>query len=145
VTATPSPLAGTILVVDDVKENVEVLERRLLQRGFEVETATTGRRALEVFAKKPIDLVLLDVMMPEMSGLEVIKFIRQRANAALLPVIVISARDDHAAMIHLFAAGANDYIVKPYDFGIALARIAAHLRVARAHRAALSRAPGGSV
>jgi DNA-binding response OmpR family regulator len=124
--------AGAVLVVDDVPENIEVLTRRLAGRGFATHIAKRGQQALEIAGATALDLVLLDVMMPEMSGLDTLKALRTRFNAAQLPVIMVTARDDQPMMVHCFAAGANDYIIKPFDFGITLARISAQLRVRQA-------------
>lgn len=126
----PSEMAGsTILIVDDVADNVDVLERRFSARGFTVRTATSGRIALYAIAEEPIDLVLLDVMMLEVTGIDVLKLVRAKFSPARLPIIMVSARDDESMIVHALAAGANDYVVKPYKFGELLARTVAHLRV----------------
>jgi DNA-binding response OmpR family regulator len=107
----------------------EILQRRLSARGFVVDTVNSGAKALNALPRGGYDLVLLDVMMPDMSGLDVLRRIREVRKEHQLPVVMVSARDDQAAIVQCLAAGANDYVVKPYDFGIVLARIVNHLKV----------------
>jgi DNA-binding response OmpR family regulator len=118
-----------LLVVDDVAEMAEILQRRLSARGFAVDAVNSGAKALNALPRGGYDLVLLDVMMPDMSGLDVLRRIREVRKEHQLPVIMVSARDDQAAIVQCLAAGANDYVVKPYDFGIVLARIVNHLKI----------------
>lgn len=125
---TPAPSAR-ILVVDDVTEMAEILQRRLTARGYYVDAVNSGAKALAVLPRGAYDLVLLDVMMPDMSGLEVLKRIREVRKEHQLPVVMVSARDDQAAIVQCLAAGANDYVIKPYDFGIVLVRIVNHLKI----------------
>jgi DNA-binding response OmpR family regulator len=128
-------LAGaSILVVDDVADNVEMLQRRLKARGFTVHTAANGRQALQTIAEEQIDLVLLDIMMLDVSGIEVLKLVRAKISPAKLPIVMVSARDDEAMVVHALAAGANDYVRKPHKFGELLARIVSHLRTRRQYQ-----------
>jgi DNA-binding response OmpR family regulator len=125
--------SATLLVVDDNEENREMLSRRLRKRGFDVLTAEGGRQALEmVRGPQTIDLILLDVMMPEMNGLEVLKTLRQMRSATELPVIMATARSDSEDVVEALELGANDYVTKPIDFPVVLARIQAQLRTKRA-------------
>src|SRR5262245_51715319 len=125
--------SATLLVVDDNDENREMLSRRLRKRGFEVLMAEGGRKALDlVRGPQAIDLVLLDVNMPEMSGLEVLKILRQLRSATELPVIMATARSDSEDIVEALELGANDYVTKPLDFPVALARVQAQLRTKRA-------------
>jgi len=124
--AAPTPPA-TILVVDDSAANRDALSRRLERRGYAVATAEDGPAALRLLAQRPFDLVLLDVMMPGMNGLEVLQRLRQDHAAADLPVIMATAQDQSEDVIKALSLGANDYVTKPLDFGVVLARVRTHL------------------
>jgi diguanylate cyclase (GGDEF)-like protein/PAS domain S-box-containing protein len=118
---------GSILVVDDSEFNRDALSRRLGQKGFVVQTAVDGASALECVASGHHDLVLLDVEMPGMSGLEVLSRLRASRSQTELPVIMVTARAQSADIVEALSLGANDYITKPIDFPVALARIRTHL------------------
>ena len=118
---------ASLLVVDDNEANRDVLSRRLRQRGYAVSMAASGADALSVIEQGGIDLVLLDVEMPEMSGLEVLARLREQPQFAGLPVIMVTARSSGADVVEALRLGANDYVTKPIDFLVALARIATHL------------------
>lgn len=124
---------ATLLIVDDIAENSDMLSRRLERRGYLVECAEDGQSALNIIASKPIDLVLLDVMMPGMSGLEVLQEIRKSYSRLALPVIMVTALSDSVKIGEALRLGANDYVTKPVDFAVALARI----EVVEANRQAL--------
>ncbi|MCG3126327.1 MAG: Chemotaxis response regulator protein-glutamate methylesterase [Phycisphaerae bacterium] len=126
--------AHRVLVVDDNEMNRDMLSRRLARRGIAVETAENGRQALELVAARPYDLVLLDIMMPDVDGLEVLRQIRQTRPPGELPVIMVTAKDQSADVVRALGAGANDYVTKPIDFNVALARLNTHLTVARLNR-----------
>lgn len=112
-----------ILVVDDVGVNREILRRWLVRRGFQVFEACDGIEALEVVAHEVIDLILLDVMMPRLGGVEVVRAIRSSGSNAHLPIIMVSAKSLSEDISHCIEAGANDYITKPVDFTLMLTRI----------------------
>jgi len=118
---------GSILVVDDSEYNRDALSRRLVQKGFLVDTASDGASALNCIGNGRYDLILLDVEMPGMSGLEVLGQIRASRSQAELPVIMVTARAQSADVIEALGLGANDYITKPVDFPVALARVRTHL------------------
>ena len=118
---------GSILVVDDSEFNRDALSRRLSQKGFVVEVAVDGAGALECVANGALDLVLLDVEMPGMSGLEVLSRLRESRSQTELPVIMVTARAQSNDIVEALSLGANDYITKPIDFPVALARIRTHL------------------
>jgi len=124
--STPLP---TLLVVDDNEMNRDMLSRRLERRGYRVLLAENGRRALEQVESQPVDLVLLDVMMPDINGLVVLQSIRERHPVAELPVIMVTAQDQSEDIAHALTRGANDYVVKPVDFPVVLARVETHLRL----------------
>jgi DNA-binding response OmpR family regulator len=103
-----------------------------LARGYCVAVAADGRQALQMLLTQPFDLVLLDIMMPEMSGFEVLTILRERHSAAELPVIMATARDQSRDIVEALTLGANDYVTKPLDFPVVLARIRTQLSLKRA-------------
>lgn len=117
----------SLLVVDDSEPSREALSRRLQRRGYRVASAPDGARALELVAREPFDLVLLDVMMPGVNGLDVLRQIRQDRSATDLPVIMATARDGSEDLVEALALGANDYVTKPLDFAVVLARVQTQL------------------
>ena len=114
-----------VLVVDDEQSLREFVRRNLDVRGFQVHTAANGLEALAVFNTETIDLVVMDVMMPRMDGLETIRRIRQ---SSLLPIIVLSALGQEEDKIQALNLGADDYLTKPFGVGELMARIQAVLR-----------------
>ncbi len=124
---TNSPLAGSLLIVDDNEKIRELLSQRLRQNGYTTTTAGNGREALELVSAESFDLILLDIEMPEMSGLDVLRSLRQTTTATELPVIVVSANTQSADIVEALSLGANDYATKPVDFPVVLARIKGHL------------------
>jgi class 3 adenylate cyclase len=123
---------GTLLVVDDNELNRDMLSRRLRSRGYAVVTAENGQEALERMKSQRFDLILLDIMMPVMSGLDVLKVIRNRYTVAELPVIMATAKDQGADVVEALTMGANDYVTKPLDFPVVLARAETQLNLKRA-------------
>jgi len=119
----------TILVVDDSEINRDMLRRRLEKKGYGVVVAENGEQALELCAREPIDLVLLDVMMPGLSGLDVLRILRKSPAGKDLPVIMATAKSDSTDIVEALDAGANDYVVKPLDVPVVIARIEAQLRL----------------
>lgn len=126
---TPAP--ATILVVDDSTLNRSLLARRLERLGYSVVGAENGRAALAMLAAQPVDLVLLDVMMPEMDGYEVLA--HRQADPALrdVPVIMISALDEIGSIVRCIELGAEDYLPKPFDPVLLRARVGASLEKKR--------------
>jgi CheY-like chemotaxis protein len=114
---------GHILLVDDVPENRETLRRRLEKRGFTCDEAESGEACLAAIAANSYDLVLLDVKMPGISGLDTLESIRQQYDALALPVIMVTAHGANDDVATALSSGANDYISKPINFPVALARI----------------------
>ncbi|HXK09564.1 MAG TPA: protein kinase [Vicinamibacteria bacterium] len=129
---------ATILVVDDLPANRDLMSRRLERSGFRVLTAASGPEALELIRRSPVDLVLLDIMMPGMTGLDVLRAVRSTRATATLPVIMVTAKTDSEDVVEALSLGANDYVTKPVDYPVALARIRAHLRTRQAMQAASS-------
>ena len=134
-TREPSPTGDEaghrILVVDDNEMNRDMLSRRLGRKGFAVEVACDGREALAILEKQRFDAILLDIMMPDINGMEVLKVVREKQSAAELPILMVTAKNDSRDVIDALEAGANDYITKPIDFAIVLARLKNQLALAR--------------
>jgi two-component system, sensor histidine kinase and response regulator len=122
---------GQILVVDDNEMNRDMLSRRLVRIGHSVDTAVDGQYALNMLEKKKYDLVLLDVMMPVISGLEVLSTLRKKYSMADLPIIMVTAKDQSEDIVEALKLGANDYVTKPVDFPVANARIQTQLSLRR--------------
>ena len=124
----------TVLVVDDESLNRDMLSRRLRRAGFAVLEAESGPAALRMVEAAPVDLVLLDNMMPGLSGVEVLEQLRRRFSAAELPVIMVTAQAGSDHVVKALESGANDYITKPVDFAVATARIRTQLSRQSAER-----------
>jgi sigma-B regulation protein RsbU (phosphoserine phosphatase) len=122
-----SPVTGRILVVDDNAANRDMLRRRLARHGFDVDTAPDGAAALRALDERPFDLVLLDVMMPGMNGLDVLRVVRQTRPPTQLPVIMATAKDASQDVVEALELGASDYVTKPLDFPVVLARVRTQL------------------
>jgi signal transduction histidine kinase len=118
-----------ILAVDDQPENLWILEADLREAGYRVELAESGRIALEKIAAAPPDLLLLDISMPGMDGLTLCRMLRQDRATRELPVIMVTGRDSAEDVVSGLDAGANDYITKPIEVEILMARIRTQLRL----------------
>ena len=114
-----------ILIVDDERQIVRALRASLQSHGFEVSTALDGLEALELFDQVRPDLLITDLSMPEMDGVELTKAVRKFAD---IPIIVLSVRDQDAHKVLALDSGADDYITKPFSVTELLARVRAHLR-----------------
>jgi diguanylate cyclase (GGDEF)-like protein/PAS domain S-box-containing protein len=114
---------GSLIIVDDNQMNRDALSRRLERKGYTVHVAEEGQRALALIAQQPFDLVLLDIEMPVMSGLEVLQVLRATYAPTQLPIIMVTAKTQSADIVEALRLGANDYVTKPIDFPVALARI----------------------
>jgi adenylate cyclase len=119
--------SSRILVVDDNASNRDVLERRLVRDGHQIVTAATGTSALELVGKETFDLILLDLIMPEMSGFQVLRRLKAAEHTSHIPVIVISVLDELDSVVRCIEAGAEDYLTKPLNPILLRARIAASL------------------
>ncbi len=128
---------ASLLVVDDHEMNRDMLSRRLGRKGYDVDTAADGPEALRKIEAGSFDLVLLDIMMPGMNGIEVLTRLRQRNSPTELPVIMVSAKGESADMVVALQAGASDYVTKPVDLPVALARVRTQLALKRASDAAV--------
>ena len=118
-----------ILVVDDHEDNIELLRARLEARGYEVEGASDGQAALDAVYRACPDLILLDVMMPKMDGMEVVKRLKSDKKLPFIPVIMQTALDSTENKVEGLDAGADDYITKPINFAELEARVNSLLRI----------------
>ena len=122
-----------ILVVDDVADNVEILRMRLSSLGYEVVVAEDGEQALARVRDDLPDLVLLDIMMPKIDGLEVVRRMKADATLPFIPVILVTAKAGQKDVIAGLDAGGDDYLTKPIDHGALVARVRAMLRIKALH------------
>jgi len=122
-----------ILVVDDVPDNVEILQLRLESQGYEVITAGDGEAALAVIRDRRPDLVLLDIQMPKLDGIETVKRLKADPALPFIPVILVTARADAKDIIAGLDAGGDDYLTKPVDQAALMARVKAMLRIKTLH------------
>jgi two-component system KDP operon response regulator KdpE len=118
-------MAGRILIIDDEPQITRVLRAALAAQAYEVRTANDPEEGLQVFRDWPPDLVITDLMMPGMSGVDVCRAIRSRAAT---PVLVLSVREHERSKVEALDAGADDYVTKPFGIQELLARVRAHLR-----------------
>lgn len=124
-----------LLVVDDDEDNRHMLSRRLARRGYSVDVAQDGLDAMEKIRTAHYDLVLLDQMMPGLSGLDLLRLLRATYSPSDLPIIMVTAVDQGETAVEALNGGANDYIVKPIDMPVIAARIQAQLARSKADRA----------
>ena len=118
---------GRILVVDDNESNRDLLRRRLVHEGHEVTTAASGREALDILAESGFDLILLDLLMPDMNGIEMLERLKADERWYHTPVVMISGLTETDAVIRCIEAGAEDYLPKPFNLVLLRARINACL------------------
>jgi len=124
-----------LLIVDDNEMNRDMLARRLERKGYVVGVADSAQQLLQRTKQDGTDLVLLDIEMPEVSGLEALKMLREAYSPIELPVIMVTAKNQSEDIVKALDLGANDYLTKPVDFPVALARIATQLSHKRAQEA----------
>lgn len=123
-----------ILVVDDMADNVDIVRARLEHLGYDVIVAGNGEEALEKVRADLPDLVLLDVMMPKLDGIEVVKRLKADATLPFIPVLLLTARNDPKDIIAGLDSGADDYLTKPIDNAALVARVRAMLRIKELHQ-----------
>lgn len=125
---------GLVLVVDDQARNLQMVTNLLTHRGFEVTTATGGREALNCLATQVPDLILLDVIMPEMDGFEVCRQIKSNRATSHVPVVFLSGSADQSSIVRGFETGGVDYIAKPFNKAELLARVLTHVQLVQTQR-----------
>ncbi|MDM8516600.1 diguanylate cyclase [Desulfobacterales bacterium HSG16] len=118
---------GTIVIVDDTPDNLRLLTRLLNEQGYKTRPILNGKRALSAIKKAPPDLILLDIVMPEMSGYEVCKKLKTDENAQDIPIIFLSALNEAVDKVKALSIGGVDYITKPFQAEEVLARVKTHL------------------
>ena len=126
-TRTPENARAAILIVDDVEVNRQLFSRQLRKRGYSTACARGGKEALEMVQGELPDLILLDIMMPDIDGLEVLRRLRETYSPGELPIIMITALDDPKSIVESLRHGANDYISKPVQYPILSARCVSQL------------------
>ena len=133
--AAPDAATGVILVVDDNELNRDLLSRRLRREGHTVVVAEDGRAALDALARQPFDLVLLDIMMPELTGYEVLEILKKDEVLRHVPVVMITAATEDDSIVRCLALGAEDHLPKPFNPAILRARVGSSLAKKRLHDA----------
>ena len=118
----------SVLVVDDEEDILALVRYNLERNGFEVETAASGEEALAAVARRRPDLLVLDLMLPGVDGLEVCRQLRKRPETVQLPIVMLSARGEEAEIVAGLELGADDYVPKPFSPSVLIARIKAVLR-----------------
>jgi len=119
-----------ILIVDDISTNRKLLKKMLLLMGeFQVFEAENGKEAVEVFNKEPVDLILMDINMPEMNGYQSAKIIKEQSTDIYIPIIFITAMLESTSLIQALSSGGDDFISKPFDAAVLESKLNAHLRI----------------
>jgi len=130
-----NPRPSRLLIVDDNEMNRDMLARRLARKGYEIAMAESAHGLLQRVKQDGTDLVLLDIEMPEVSGLDALKTLRDAYSPIELPVIMVTAKSQSDDIVRALDLGANDYLTKPIDFPVAVARIDTQLSHKRAQEA----------
>ena len=126
-------IQNTILIVDDNPANIVVLGK-LLEKNYTIVVANNGKKAIEIARQKPPDMILLDIMMPEMDGFEVCSILKSHPKTAAIPVIFITALSEKEDIIKGFEVGGQDYITKPFNAQELYLRIETHLEIINSHK-----------
>lgn len=127
-------MGNTILIVDDNPDNLGVLRRLLSDNGYAVRPANSGKVALRALEHSPVDLILLDIRMPEMDGYETCRRLKANPATADIPVIFLSALDEPLDKVKAFEIGGVDYVAKPFNDQVVLARVRVHIRLMELQR-----------
>ncbi|MFO6422287.1 diguanylate cyclase domain-containing protein [Motilimonas sp. KMU-193] len=132
-------MTSDILIVDDTVENIRLLSKLLKDEGYQVRGAADGKTALMLCDKKPPSLILLDIMMPGLSGYDVCRQLKEQPATKDIPVIFLSALNELSDKIHAFQAGGVDYISKPFEALEVLARVSTHARIVALQRSLMEK------
>ncbi len=124
---------GSLVVADDDRLTRELVATMLRARGYEVETVADGQAAVERVARGGVHLVLLDVLMPRLGGLEACRLLKSMTSGSFLPVVLLTVKTDSASRVEGLRIGADDYVCKPFDESELVARVEAMLRIKRLH------------
>ncbi len=127
------PVVKTILVVDDDKTNRKLLSAILRKAGYQVIEAVDGQDAIEKAFDTPLDLVLLDIMMPKMDGIEVCRHLKTDPSLPFMPIIMVTAKADSKDVVAGLEAGGDEYLTKPVDHAALVARVKSMLRIKALH------------
>src|SRR5207244_4417826 len=127
-------MPSRILIIDDAPANIQTLSTILKERGYDINIATDGRQGLELLERIRPDLILLDIMMPEMDGFETCRRIKASATWREIPIVFLTAKTDTGDIVRAFELGAVDYVAKPFNAHELLARVNTHLTLAHLHR-----------
>ena len=130
-------MSKKIVVVDDVELLREFMVKFLTKEGYDVVALASGEECLTYLMSNQVDMVLLDIMMEGLSGMEVLEHIRRDMKMMDLPVIMVTSKSEDIDVVEAFESGANDYIGKPIKPSVALARIKTHINLAELHRESL--------
>ena len=122
-----------ILIVDDNPTNLDILQTRLAVHNYEILTATDGEEALAIAREKQPDLILLDIMMPKMDGIEVCRQLRADPSVPFMPIIMVTAKADSKDVVAGLEAGGDEYLTKPVDHAALVARVKSMLRIKNLH------------
>lgn len=122
-----SKKAPSILIVEDNRELLTRLRNTLVRDGYEIFIAESGQEARRLFAKHIVDMLVLDIVLPDCNGLELCKWVREREQSHL-PIIILTVKTDESHMLQAFTLFADDYVTKPFSMPVFLARVKAHLR-----------------
>jgi adenylate cyclase len=122
-----------LLIVDDEPMNLDILQTRLSVHGYEILTATNGEEALEVATAQQPDLILLDIMMPKMDGIDVCRHLKANTSLPFMPIIMVTAKADSKDIVAGLEAGAEEYLTKPIDQAALVARVKSMLRIKALH------------
>jgi two-component system phosphate regulon response regulator PhoB len=131
-----------VLIVDDDPDILRLVSYNIAQAGFEAITASTGRKALEMVQKNPPDLIILDVMLPDVDGMEVCRTLRHQSPSRRIPIIMLTARGDEIDRVVGFELGADDYVAKPFSPRELVLRVKSILRRSGGDRPDILRAGG---
>lgn len=128
-----------ILVVDDDQISSQILSQRLTKRGFTVTCVESGKECLDMLLNDTPDVILLDIVMPEMTGLQVLQYVRTVYSSIDIPIIMVTAITDVAVIVEALKFGANDYIQKPVNIDIVEARINSQINAVKNYRDAMEK------